>query len=61
MGQKKDIKLVKKVLLDDNKRSHYSDPELIYMEKALMKMQLERAARKSRKKLTKGFGYQHVS
>lgn len=58
MGQKSTIKLVKKVLLDEDKRKHYSDPELIYMSKQLVNMKLERARKKAERKLTKGFGYQ---
>lgn len=55
MGQKKTIKLVKKVL---NEKSHlYSDAELLYMEKAMDQMILERARKKLNKKQTKGFGY----
>jgi hypothetical protein len=60
MGVKSTIKLVKKILLDDDKRKNYSDPELIYMSKQLLNMKLERARKKAERKLTKGFGYQAV-
>ena len=56
MGQKKDIKLVKKLLNDQRKKKLYSDEELLYM-KMWMKMQKkQRAAIKAQQKQSKGFG-----
>jgi hypothetical protein len=45
MGQKKTRKLLKKILTNENKRSMYSPAELMYMEKHLdiMLLQKERA------------------
>jgi hypothetical protein len=60
MGVKSTIKLVKKVLLDENKRKNYSDAELNYMTNQLLSMRIEIARKKAERKLTKGFGYQAV-
>lgn len=49
MGQKKNIKLLKKILHDPSKRDMYSQGELLYMEKHLDLMILQKA----RKKLNK--------
>lgn len=55
MGQKKDIKLIKKVLKE--RRHLYSIEELTYMELMLNKMVLERKLKKANKKAAKGFAY----
>jgi len=51
MGQKKTRKLLKKILTNENKRSLYSPAELMYMEKHLDIMILQKQRKKS-----KGFG-----
>ena len=52
MGQKKTRKLLKKILTNENKRSMYSPAELMYMEKHLDIMLIQ----KQREKLSrKGF------
>lgn len=52
MGQKKTRKLLKKILTNENKRSLYSPAELMYMEKHLDIMLIQ----KQREKLSrKGF------
>jgi hypothetical protein len=53
--KKKTIKLVSKLLKNENKRQMYSDQELIYMEKYLDLMKEERTRRKLNKKKNKGF------
>ena len=49
MGQKKTRKLLKKILTNENKRSMYSPAELMYMEKHLDIMLIQ----KQREKLSK--------
>ena len=56
MSQKKDIKLLKKLLKDNNKRNLYTPEELLYMEKQYVMMKAERKAIKKFTKLSKGFG-----
>jgi hypothetical protein len=50
MGQKKTRKLLKKILTNDNKRSMYSPAELMYMEKHLDIMLLQKQRQKLSKK-----------
>lgn len=57
MGQKSTIKLVKKVLLDENKRKQYSPEEILYMEKELDQMILDKARKKYHRQTRRGFGY----
>lgn len=57
MGSKKTIKLVDKVLKNQNKRELYTKEELAYMELQLTQMKLHRQRRKYERKLKKGFGY----
>lgn len=54
MGQKKTRKLLKSILTNDNKRAMYSEEELMYMEKHLDIMLLQKQRAKLRKK---GFAY----
>jgi len=54
---KKTIKLVDKLLKDENKRKMYSDEELTYMERQVEQMKLDRKRRKEQRKRDKGFGY----
>ena len=54
---KQTIKLVKKVLKDDDKASLYTEEELMYMRRQLGVMKEERKARKLQKKQQQGFGY----
>lgn len=49
MGQKKNIKLLKKILHNPNKRNMYSHGELLYMEKHLELMLLQKARKKMNK------------
>ena len=57
MGERKrTIKLVTKVLGNDKKRKLYSDEEIAYMERQVQLMKLQRAIRKQRRKMEKGFG-----
>tara|TARA_Y100001970_G_C14116949_1_gene794119 strand:- start:297 stop:476 length:180 start_codon:yes stop_codon:yes gene_type:complete len=59
MGDKKrTYKLLKKLLKDDNKRSLYTKEEILYLEKQLIIMKIQRAAHKLTNKKTKGFGYE---
>ena len=55
---KKTIKLVTKVLSDEKKRKLYSPEEIIYMERQLDLMRVQRQRRKHQRKLQKGFGYE---
>ena len=55
--KKKTIKLVTKVLGDDKRRKLYSPEEIVYMERKLALMKVERARRLHQRKLDKGFGY----
>jgi len=54
MGQKKDMKLIKKVLKD--KRDLYTEAELSYLELNYLMMKQNRKAKKLAKKQAKGFG-----
>jgi len=56
MGQKKDIKLVKKLLKDKELTGLYTDEELLYMQMWLHDTKAHRKARKDQKKSEKGFG-----
>jgi len=55
MGQKKDIKLVKKLLKNEARRAMYSPEELQYMDLWLMRQRVQRQRRKAEKKANKGF------
>ncbi len=55
MSQKKDIKLVKKILKSDAKCLKYSDGELQYMKMWLQVEKLTRKRRKNQEKSDKGF------
>ena len=52
------MKLVKKVLKDDEKSALYTEEELMYMRRQLGVMKEERKARKLYKKQQQGFGYE---
>ena len=57
MGERKrTIKLVNKVLNNENKRKMYSDEELQYMELQVTRMKLQRAIKREQRKREKGFG-----
>ena len=51
------MKLVKKVLNDDNKSALYTDEELMYMRRQLGEMKELRKLKKLHKKQQQGFGY----
>ena len=51
------MKLVKKVLKDDDKSALYTEEELMYMRRQLGAMKEERKLRKLQKKTQQGFGY----
>ena len=53
MAQKKTRKLLKKLLKSDSKRSMYSGPELLYMEKMYENLKVAHKRQKLQKK--KGF------
>lgn len=53
MGQKKDLKLIKKVL--KKKRDLYSEAELTYLELQYNLLKLKRKAKKEAEKQSKGF------
>ena len=53
--RKKTIQLVNKILHSKNKRKMYSQEELIYMERQVVLMEIERQNRKRQRKLEKGF------
>ena len=57
MGIKHTMKLVKKVLKDDEKSALYTEEELMYMRRQLGAMKEERKLRKLQKKQQQGFGY----
>ena len=57
MGIKHTMKLVKKVLNDDNKCALYTDEELMYMRRQLGEMKEQRKLKKLQKKQQQGFGY----
>ena len=54
--KKKTIKLVTKVLNSEKKRKLYTEEELMYMERQVRLMKLQRAIRKEQRKRDKGFG-----
>ena len=54
--RKKTIQLVNKILHDKNKRKMYSDEEIVYMEKQVTFMEIERKRRRHQRKLEKGYG-----
>ena len=54
--RKRTIKLVTKVLGNDKKRKLYTEGELLYMERQVQLMKLQRAIRKEQRKREKGFG-----
>ena len=54
---KQTMKLVKKVLKDDDKSALYTEEELMYMRRQLGVMKEERKLRKLQKKTQQGFGY----
>ena len=54
--RKRTIKLVTKVLGNDKKRKLYTEGELLYMERQVQMMKLQRAIRKEQRKREKGFG-----
>jgi len=56
MGQKKDIKLVKRILKDETKKEKYTKEELRYMSLWLLEKKVQRRIRKAEKKQQKGFG-----
>ena len=57
MGLKKrTIKLVAKVLGNEKKRALYTEAEILYMERQVQLIKLERARRKLQRKREKGFG-----
>ena len=57
MGLKKrTIKLVTKVLGNEKKRALYTEAEILYMERQVQLIKLERARRKLQRKREKGFG-----
>ena len=55
--KKKTIKLVTKILSDEKKRKLYTEAELLYMQRKLDLMIVERQRRKEYRKREKGFGY----
>ena len=57
MGLKHTMKLVKKVLDDNDKNVLYTEEELMYMKRQLGHMKEERKLRKLQKKQQQGFGY----
>ena len=54
--RKRTIKLVTKVLGNDKKRKLYTEGELLYMERQVQLMKIQRAIRKEQRKREKGFG-----
>ena len=57
MGLKNTMKLVKKVLNDDDKNVLYTKEELMYMRRQLGEMKEQRKLKKLHKKQQQGFGY----
>ena len=57
MGLKHTMKLVKKVLKDDDKNVLYTEEELMYMRRQLGEMKEQRKLKKLQKKQQQGFGY----
>ena len=54
--QKRTIKLVTKILNSDKKRKLYTKEDIMYMERQVQLMKLQRAIRKEARKREKGFG-----
>ena len=54
--RKRTIKLVTKVLGDEKKRQLYTEAEILYMERQVQLMKIQRAIRKEQRKREKGFG-----
>ena len=54
--KKKTIKMVTKLLGDEKKRKLYTEAELLYMERQVKLMKIQRAIRKEQRKREKGFG-----
>ena len=54
--RKRTIKLVTKVLGDEKKRQLYTEAEILYMERQVQLMKIQRARRKEQRKREKGFG-----
>ena len=54
--RKRTIKLVTKVLNNEKRRKLYTEAELLYMERQVQMMKLQRAIRKEQRKREKGFG-----
>ncbi len=52
--KKKTIKLVNKLLHDPKKRKMYTDEELVYMERQVVRLKQERSARKLQRRQEKG-------
>ena len=57
MGNKKTIKLIDKILKDDEKKKFYSPEELQYFNLQVLSMKLSRQKKKLKTKQEKGFGY----
>lgn len=55
-SRKRTIKLVTKVLGNEKKRKLYTEAELLYMERQVQLIKMERAIRKEQRKREKGFG-----
>ena len=56
--KKKTIRAVNNLLHDPQRRKLYTDEELVYMEKQVKLLEIERRLRKQQKKKEKGFGYE---
>ena len=56
--KKKTIRAVNKWLHDPQRRKLYTEEELVYMEKQVKLLEIERRLRKQQKKKEKGFGYE---
>ena len=56
--KKKTIRAVNKLLHDTQRRKLYTEEELVYMEKQVKLLEIERRLRKQQKKKEKGFGYE---
>ncbi len=54
--QKRTIKLVTKILNSEKKRKLYTEEDIMYMERQVQLMKLQRAIRKQQRKRDKGFG-----
>ena len=54
--RKKTIKMVTKLLGDEKKRKLYTEGEILYMERQVKLMKMQRAIKKEQRKREKGFG-----